>query len=107
VLVLLDGIERDAVATALEAADYHGAAVVMVAEAGAVDAEELSDSVTLLERPEAEDEESADDSGSIAADDAAFAAFIAEYAARLDRGEAPASAFAAALGDSAWEPSSD
>jgi sugar/nucleoside kinase (ribokinase family) len=107
VLVLLDGLEHDAVAAALEAAEYHSAAVVMVAEAGTMDAGALSDSVTLLERPEAEDEESADDASSIAADAAAFAAFIAEYATRLDRGEAPANAFAAALGDSAWEPSSD
>ena len=37
-------------------------------------------------------------------DQAAFAGFVAEYALRLDRGEAAERAFAAALGDSAWEP---
>lgn len=107
VLVLADELGADALAAALEAADYHGAAVVMVAPAGSIDAAMLSDSVTLLERPEAEDEEGPGDAVTMAADDAAFAAFIAEYSTRLDRGEAPNSAFGAALGDSAWEPSAD
>jgi sugar/nucleoside kinase (ribokinase family) len=107
VLVLADELEPDTLATALEAADYHSSAVVMIAAAGSVDASLLPDSVTLLERPEPEDEEGAADAASLAADDADFAGFIAEYAMRLDRGEAPADAFGAALGDSAWEPSAD
>ena len=107
VLVLADPFDQEALSTALEAADYHGAAVVMVAPAGSVAAESLSDSVTLLERPEPEDDEDDSNPASSAADGVAFAGFIAEYAVRLDRGETPDKAFAAALGDSAWEPSAD
>ena len=84
---------------------FHSAAVVMVANAGTVDATLLGDEVTLLERPLTEDEEAVEDAVVVAADDADFGAFVAEYAVRLDHGEAPAQAFGAALGDSAWEPS--
>jgi hypothetical protein len=65
----------------------------------------LGTGVTLLERPTVEDDEDALDGAAVAASDADFAAFVAEYAVRLDRGESPARAFAAALGESAWEPS--
>ena len=41
----------------------------------------------------------------VAADDADFGAFVAEYVVRLDGGASPAKAFSAALGESAWEPS--
>lgn len=105
VLVISAELDAAALAAAQEAADFHSAAVVMVANAGTVDPELLGDAVTLLERPVAEDEEAEDDAVVVAADDAAFGAFVAEYTVRLDRGEAPAKAFAAALGDSAWEPS--
>jgi hypothetical protein len=107
VLVIASVLGPDALSKALEAADYHSAAVVMVAPAGSVDPDSISDGVTLLERPAPEDEEAEQDESAIAADEAAFAAFVAEYAIRLDRGESPASAFGAALGDSAWEPSED
>ncbi len=105
VLVISAELAAAAFAAAQEAADFHGAAVVMVADAGAVDPEGLGENVTLIERPAIEDAESVEDAVVVAADDAAFAGFVAEYALRLDRGEAPAAAFAAALGDSAWEPS--
>ncbi len=107
VLVLPDPLDDVAQRQALESAEYHGAAVVVVAPAGSIDAALLSDAVTLLEQPTAEDDEGLGSDASIAADDAAFASFIADYAVRLDRGETPASAFGAALGDSAWEPSAD
>ncbi len=107
VLVLPDPLDDVAQRQALESAEYHGAAVVVVAPAGTIDAALLSDAVTLLEQPTAEDDEGLGSDASIAADDAAFASFIADYAVRLDRGETPASAFGAALGDSAWEPSAD
>ena len=61
--------------------------------------------LTLLERPATEDDETVDHAVAVAADDADFGAFAADYAVRLDRGESPAKAFAAALGESAWEPS--
>lgn len=107
--VLVVGAELDAEALkqAQEAAEFHGAAVVMVAYAGTVDPELLGSEVTLLERPATEDEEAVDDAVVVAADDADFGAFVAEYVVRLDRGEDPATAFAAALGESAWEPSLD
>jgi sugar/nucleoside kinase (ribokinase family) len=107
VLVIAAVLDADALSKTLESAQYHGAAVIMVAPAGTIDAEALSDEVTLLERPQPEDEEDAQDESAIAADDAAFGAFVAEYAVRLGRGEPPSEAFAAALGDSAWEPSTD
>lgn len=107
--VLVIGAELDeaALAAAQEAAEFHGAAVVMVASTGAVDPEVLGAGVTLLERPAIEDAESVPDAVVVAADDAAFGAFVAEYAVRLDHGESPAAAFAAALEESAWEPSVD
>jgi len=87
VLVLPDPLDDVAQRQALESAEYHGAAVVVVAPAGSIDAALLSDAVTLLEQPTAEDDEGLGSDASIAADDAAFASFIADYAVRLDRGE--------------------
>jgi hypothetical protein len=107
VLVIASVLDAEALAKTLEAGEYHGAAVVMVAPAGSVDPASISEGVTLLERPAPEDEEDLQDESAIAADDAAFGAFVAEYAVRLDRGEAADQAFRAALGDSAWEPSVD
>ena len=110
VLVLAEPLTDAPLAAALDAADYHGAAIVMVAAEGSVDAAALGDSVTLLEPPASEDVEGADEA-TVAANDAArnveFAGFIAEYAVRLDAGESPAEAFGAVIGDSAWEPSVD
>jgi hypothetical protein len=105
VLVISAELDPEALGRAQEAAAFHSAAVVMVAAAGTVDPDALGAEATLLERPAAEDDEPLDDAVAVAADDAAFGAFVAAYAVRLDRGEAPADAFAATLGDSAWEPS--
>ena len=104
VLVLGAELDPDALRVAQEGAEYHGAAVVMVAAAGSLDPDALGPTVTLLERPATEDSETVSDAVVVAADDADFAAFVADYAVRLDRGESPAKAFSAALGDSAWEP---
>jgi sugar/nucleoside kinase (ribokinase family) len=105
VLVIAAELADEALIQAQEAAAYHGAAVVVVASSGAVDPDSLADEVTLLERPAVEDSESVEDAVIVAADDADFGAFVAEYAIRLDKGETPAQAFAAALGETAWEPS--
>lgn len=109
VLVLTDALDEAARAAALEAAAYHGAAVVMIAPPGTVDAEALGDSVTLLETPSSEEDQEAP--GVDQADDldvaTPFAAFVADYAMRLDRGERPEQAFAEALGSGAWESSPD
>jgi hypothetical protein len=114
VLVVAEDLDAAAMAEALEAAAYHGAAVVIVASAGHVDPESLGDEVTLLERPGIamadEDGEEADvpaDARAIAAQEAAFAGLVADYARRLDGGVAPAEAFRAALEGGAWEPSAD
>jgi len=111
VLVVAEALDPAALAEALAAAEYHGAAVVLVAPAGSIDPETLGDSVTLLERPAADGittEEEATGPGDEATgpgDEATFAGFVAEYALRLDRGETPSQAFSAALGEGAWEPS--
>ncbi len=47
------------------------------------------------------------DARTVAAQEAAFAGLVADYARRLDRGDAPAVAFRAALEGGAWEPSAD
>lgn len=112
VLVVAEPLDPDALAAALRAADYHTASVVVVADAGVVDPEELGDRVTLLERPASVAPPDADDAPSAGVGDGlepepAFAGFVADYALRLDRGDQPARAFAAALGDSAWEPATD
>lgn len=103
VLVVAAELEAEALATAQEAAEAHGAALVIAAAAPGVDPESFGAEATVLARPAAEDAETEDEAVIVAADDAAFAALIAGYATRLDRGERPASAFAAALEDSAWE----
>lgn len=107
VLVLTDPMEATARSAALEAADYHGAAVVMVAAPGAVSADELSDTVTLLEAPQTEEDTAAPGGDRAEGADAAgpLVAFIADYAMRLDRDEPAESAFSDALGSGAWEPS--
>lgn len=125
VLVVADTLDPDALAASLRAADYHGASVVIVAPAGSVDPEPLGDRVTLLEQPvwPAQDGPTDDEPSEaelmdgqlepgpdgperepMDGSDSAFIGLVAEYAMRLDRGEPPASAFAAALGDSDWEP---
>jgi sugar/nucleoside kinase (ribokinase family) len=105
VLVVADTLAPSAMAGALGAAAYHGAAVVVVAPAGSIDPDTLGDDVTLFEAPVADELDAATDEPAASADEFAFAQFVADYAARLDRGEVPAAAFAAALGDSDWEPS--
>jgi hypothetical protein len=114
VLVVAEDLDTAAMSEALEVAAYHGAAVVIVASAGHVDPERLGDEVTLLERPGMtmadEDGEEADvpaDARAIAAQEAAFAVLVADYARRLDGGVAPAEAFRSALEGGAWEPSAD
>jgi pfkB family carbohydrate kinase len=107
VLVIATELDPGALAKTLEAAEYHSAAVVMVAPAGSIDPASIGDEVTLLERPAPEDEDEPPDEATMAADDAAFGAFVADYAVRLDRGEVPAEAFGAAVEGSGWEPSTD
>lgn len=118
VIVMADPLGEEARSAALEAAAYHGAAAVIIAPPGTIAADELGDEVTLLEAPETEedagldpDAEGADAGSSDAAARAdhvaPFAAFVADYALRLDRGESAETAFTDALGGGAWEASPD
>lgn len=107
VLVLADVLDEAALAEALEAAEYHGAAVVLVAAQGSVDPAGLGDRVTLLERPPIDEPGEGGEEADAVADHVALAGLVADYAARLDRGEAPERAFEAALGAGPWEPSPD
>ena len=107
VIVITDILDDAELQAALAGAEFHAAAVVIVAPPGSIDATSLGDAVTLLEHPRPEDDEDAADDSEVVPDEAAFAAFIADYALRLDRGETPAEAFGRALGDGAWERSPD
>ncbi len=104
VLVVSAELDPVALATAEHVAEEQGAATIILAPAGSIDPATLGEGVTLLERPIVEDDETLPDALVMAADDADFAAFVADYAVRLDRGERPAKAFSAALGESAWQP---
>lgn len=110
VLVVAEPLDPAALAAALAAGEYNAAATVVVAPAGTVQPDALGDGVTLLETPspadQGEDGED-DDEPATPFDEVAFARLVAGYVARLDRGEGAAAAFAAALDDSGWEPSTD
>ncbi|HSL33146.1 MAG TPA: hypothetical protein VK871_05815 [Candidatus Limnocylindrales bacterium] len=88
VVVVVDPLDDAALRSAADAARWAGAALVVVVAAGAIPPAWLEPDATVLEAP--------------AEDDGAFATFVGEYAARLDRGEPPADAFAAASGRVGW-----
>lgn len=114
VLVIADDLEDATRQRALATAEYHGATVVVVASPGTVDPTTLPDAVTLLERPglamveedlAGEEVDVPSYAGSVAAQEAAFARFVADYARLLSEGAAPATAFQDALERGAWEAS--
>ncbi len=114
VLVIAEDLDDAARQQALEAAAFHGAAVIILASPGSLDPAALPDDITLLERPSlamADDggEESTvpGDARDVVAQEAAFARLVADYAARLARGIAPEQAFRAALEHEAWEATPD
>lgn len=114
VLVVTEDLDPAARRAALDAGQYHGAAVVMIASAGSVEPDTLGESVTLLERPalatpdgDSEGADPSSDARAVADQETVFAGLVADYARRLDRGEAPGQAFMAALDGGAWEPSAD
>jgi sugar/nucleoside kinase (ribokinase family) len=88
VVVVVDPLDDAALGAAADAARWAGATLVVVVAAGAIPPAWLEPDATVLEAP--------------AEDDGAFARFVGEYAARLDRGEPPADAFAAASGGVGW-----
>jgi hypothetical protein len=94
VLVLTEPLGDGARAAALEGAAFHGAAVIAVLPEGADVPADLAARATVLAVPD-----------EAAGAGAAFAAFLASYAAGLVRGADPQQSFREALAASGWEPS--
>jgi ribokinase len=89
VLVIAEPLSGDANAVAAEAAAYHGAAIVAVADEGAALQPGLPDDATVLAATPGEQ--------------AAFADLVGRYVAALDNGAAPAEAFRQARDAAGWE----
>jgi len=73
VLVAAEPLEPDALAAAVEAAAYHGAALIALVPAGAAAPDELPETATVLELPDE--------------DEGAFARLVGAYAAGLASGQ--------------------
>jgi hypothetical protein len=93
VLVAAEPLEPGALAAALEAAAYHGAALVVLVPAGAAAPSELPETATVLELPDE--------------DEGAFARLVGTYAAALAGGEAPPDAWRGAVTQTGWEPAAE
>jgi hypothetical protein len=89
VLVLAEAVPEDALHVALDAASFQGAAVIAIVPAGGSASERLSGAGTVLEAP--------------LEGDGAFAELVGRYAAGLDAGEEPQTAFASARRATGWE----
>jgi sugar/nucleoside kinase (ribokinase family) len=90
VVVLAEPLPAEAVAAAVEGAAFSGAQLVVVVAPGA-GLPALPSEATVLEAPEV--------------DDGSFARLVGCFAAGLDRGSAPAEAFAEAVRSVGWEES--
>lgn len=88
VLVVADPLDERGLGVVVEAATYHGAALIVVVAPGE-SPDGLPDAATVLELPEH--------------DDGAFAALVGRYAAGLARGAAPNDAWQEALDAAGWE----
>lgn len=93
VLVVAEPLAPEALRVVADAATYHDAALVVVAEPGAQASDEFPATATVLEMP-------AEDSG-------AFVALVGRYAALLDSGRAPAEAWQDAIDAGGWEPAGE
>ena len=93
VLVVAEPLPDDALAVAGAAAEYHGAQLLVIAEAGAEPSADLPEKSTLLERP-------SEDGG-------AFAQLVGRYAALLDSDRPPLDAWREAIDTGGWEPASE
>lgn len=93
-IVTAEPLAPDALEAAAAAARWAGAALVVVIAAGDPPPTALGPEATVLEAQ-------ADDP------DGTFARVVGEYAARLDRGEPPAEAFAAASSGTGWTSATD
>ncbi|CAN5778933.1 hypothetical protein BH24CHL5_BH24CHL5_10630 [soil metagenome] len=94
VLVLAEPMPPPALAVALDAAAYHGAALIVVTAPTGAAAEQpsLPDEATVLEMPDH--------------DEGAFAELVGRYAALLESGRSAPEAWHDALADSGWEHAS-
>ncbi|MEA2675868.1 MAG: hypothetical protein QOJ81_9 [Chloroflexota bacterium] len=93
VLVAAEPLEPDALAATIEAATYHGAALICVIPADAVAPTDLPETATVLELPDE--------------DDGAFAKLVGAYAAGLASGAAATEAWRAAVEQTGWETASE
>jgi len=93
VLVAAEPLDPGALAAAVDAATYHGAALIALIPAGAAPPAALPESATVLELPEP--------------DDGAFADLVGRYAAGLAAGEPAADAWRGAVDQTGWEPAAE
>jgi hypothetical protein len=93
VIVVAQPLDDAAMAAAVSAGTWSNAALVVLVPAGRQPPADLPDTATVFETPP-------DDA------DETFAGMVGRYAAALDRGEDPATAFAAVTSDSGWSPAS-
>ena len=89
VLVAAEPLEPGALAAAVDAAAYHGAALIALIPSGAAAPAELPDTVTVLELPDE--------------DEGAFATLVGGYAVGLANGKSATDAWQAAVGETGWE----
>jgi hypothetical protein len=94
VVVAAEPLADTALDAAAAAARWASAALVVIVEAGTTPPTSLGPEATVLEAQ-------ADDP------DGTFARVVGEYAARLDRGEPAAEAFAAASSGTGWTAAQD
>lgn len=108
VLVLAESLGLDAQRVALESARYHDARVLLIVEPGEAATPEVESAATVIESPVIAartappafpgDDEGRDEDSDTARESAQrFAALVAQYAAKLDRGETDDAALDPAL----------
>lgn len=93
VLVVAEPLEPAALGAAVDAAAYHGAALIALVPAGVTAPTELPENVTVLELPDE--------------DDGAFARLVGTYAAGLAGGTAAPDAWRAAVEQTGWESTTE
>lgn len=93
VLVAAEPLEPAALGAAVEAAAYHGAALIALVPVGVAAPVELPENVTLLELPDE--------------DDGAFARLVGAYAAGLAAGSAAPEAWRVAVEHTGWESAAE
>jgi hypothetical protein len=89
VLVAAEPLEHGALAAAVDAAAYHGAALIALVRGGAAAPLGLPESATVLELPDE--------------DEGAFTTLVGRYAAGLANGRGAQDAWQAAVGETGWQ----